>query len=99
MKTEFTMRNVAIRRTVKPNMNEESETARIGMNNINIEFPRGVDASQSNVPAPVIINEAEKSALVVKARCGTEHRAGSNIASSLTATGGGEHREKGNQNE
>ncbi len=63
MKTEFTMRNVAIKQTIRPNMNEESETARIGMNNINIEFSRGVDASQGGVPAPVIINEAEKSAL------------------------------------
>lgn len=49
MKTEFTMRNVAIKQTVRPNVNEESETARIGMNNINSEFPRGVDALQGGV--------------------------------------------------
>jgi hypothetical protein len=63
MKTEFTMRNVAIKQTVKPYMNEESETARIGMNNINSKFSRGVDASQGGVTASVITTPAEKSAL------------------------------------
>jgi hypothetical protein len=71
MKTEFTMRNAAMKLTVKPNMNEESETARIGMSNINSEFSRGVDASQGGATAPVIINEAEKSALA-DARNGIE---------------------------
>jgi hypothetical protein len=67
MKTEFTMRNVAIRQTVKPNMNEESETARIGMNNINSEFSRGVDAPQGGLTAPVVTTKADKSALALKA--------------------------------
>ena len=68
MKTEFTMRNVAIKQTVRPNtMNEESETARIGMNNINSEFSRGVDALRGNVTAPAVTTTAEKSALALKA--------------------------------
>jgi hypothetical protein len=54
-----------VRQMARPATQDEVETTRIEMKNgnINIQFPRGVDASQGGVTVPVITTPAEKSAL------------------------------------